>query len=316
MSMAHLYLVLVKFAPVLILIFLGHFIRKTHLLKPEVIEGLKTIIVKLSLPSLLFLTFAQATLEPRYVLIFAALFISSLLMFFLGRPFSKLIAPGNKYYPALFSSFEVGMLGYALFTAFFGADNTYKLAIFDIGHTVFVFFILVTFLQRQNGTHLSPRHMLLSFVKNPVIVAILAGILCSVTGFTGFLQKLEFTAAIDSTLSLLGSVTSPLICIVIGYELHINIKNMIKPLFTVLLRMVLMLVLAFLINKFILIGILQLDHSFTLALFTLSVLPPTFIIPLYINPQAENDKNEILNVISLHILATLLAFLILVSFKI
>jgi len=310
--MEQLYLVLIKFIPVLLLILLGGLIRKIGLLKPGTIEDLKTLIVNLALPALLLLTFARTTFEPRYSLIFITIFLVCLLMLGLGTLFQKKFSPVNRYYPALFSGFETGMLGYALFSAFFGTENTYKIAIFDIGQVCFVFFFLVNFLQKQSGKRTGAKQLLLSFIKSPVILAILAGILMSTTGFAAYAEKFQLTDSFVSVFSLLGALAEPLICIIIGYELHISRQAVLKPFLTVLLRMVLMLGAAFLINKFITVRFLGLDKSFELALYTLFLLPPPFVIPIYIESNSKDEKAEILNTISIHIVMTLIAFLVLV----
>ena len=311
--MDKLYTVLIKFLPVLLLILLGVLIRRRKLLKRETIQELKTVIIDISLPALLILTFANTTFELRYALLFVTIPVVCLVMLALGTGLSKKLAPGNRYYPAVFGGVETGMLGYALYTAFFGAENTYKLAILDLGHAVFIFFILVSYLQKKSGSNIKTKRLVLNFVKSPIILAIVAGIIFSVTGLTAYAQKLQVTDAFVTALKLLGSLTQPLICIVLGYELQIGKSSIIRPLITVLVRMGLMLFAAFIIIRYLIAGLLRLDGSFQTALYMMFLLPPPFIIPLYIDKDAEKDKNEILNVISIHIVLTLAAFMVLAS---
>jgi len=311
--MENLYVVLLKFIPVLSLILLGVLIRRIRLLKQETIQELKTILINISLPSMFVLTFARTKFESRYLLIVLAVFMVCLIMFIFGKGFSKKLCPGNSYYPSVFTGHENGMLGYALFTAFFGAENTYKLAIFDIGQVIFVFFILVNFLKKQNGTIASPKQVIAGFAKSPIILAITTGIIFSSTGLTEYAQNFQITDPVVSVLTLLGNMTVPIICITLGYELRINTKNIVRPLLTVLLRMSLMLGFAFLINEFLVTRLLQLDKSFGLALFTMFMLPPPFVIPIFMDKDTEKEKGDIMNVISVNIVMTLLAFLVLVS---
>ncbi len=311
--MENIYVVLLKFIPVLSLILLGVLIRRIKLLKPETIQELKTILINISLPSMFILTFANTKFELRYLYIFAAVFLVCLFMFLLGKTFSKKLCPDNSYYPSVFTGHENGMLGYALFTAFFGAANTYKLAIFDIGQVVFVFFILVNFLRRQNGTNSSAKQVLTGFAKSPIILAITIGIVFSSTGFTAYAQNFKLTDPIVSVLTLLGNLTIPLICITLGYELRINTKNIVRPFLTVILRMALMLAFAFLINAVLVTRVLQLDKGFELALFTMFILPPPFVIPVFMDENAVKEKSDIMNVISINIVLTLVAFLLLIS---
>ena len=308
-----LYTVLLRFLPILALILLGVLIRRIKLLKPEAIEGFKTVILNISLPVLLFMTFARTAFEPRYILIFIAVFLVCLLTLLLGKGLSGRLRPGNRYYPGLFSGYETGMLGYALFTAIFGSENTYKIAIFDVGQVLFVFFVLMSFLRKQNGTQASTGAVVLGFFKTPVVLAILAGILFSCTGLTALVGGFRLTGAFESALNLIGNLTQPLICIVIGYELTLNVRKLAGPLLTVLLRLAVMLAAAFVLNELLVVRLLGLDRSFCVALYTLFLLPPPFIIPIVIGPGAEKEKSDVLSVLSVHIVLTLAAFLVLVS---
>ncbi|PKM71606.1 MAG: hypothetical protein CVU91_13000 [Firmicutes bacterium HGW-Firmicutes-16] len=311
--MENLFTVLIKFLPVLLMILLGALIRKIKLLKPDTVQELKTILINISLPSMFVLTFARTVFELRYLLIFGAVFLVYLITMFMGKGVSKKLCPGNSYFPSVFAGHETGMLGYALFTAFFGAENTYKIAIFDIAQVVFVFFILVNFLRKQNGTNATAKQIIMGFAKSPIILSISAGIILSTTGLTSYLQGFQITDSFVTLLTLLGNLTVPIICITIGYELRINLNNILRPFLTVILRMAVMLAFAFLINEFLVTRVLHLDSSFGIALYTMFLLPPPFVIPIFIDQKAEKEKNDILNVISIHIVMTLAAFLVLVS---
>jgi len=311
--MTQIYEVMIKALPVILLILLGILLRRTQLIKKPTVDDLKKIVVSIALPSTLFLTFAGTTFQSNYLWIFVCVFSVCIIMLFAGLGLQKIISPDNKYYPALFAGFEAGMMGYALFTSFFGAQNTYKFAIIDVGQVVFVFFILVAFLQRQSGEKASAVKLVKGFLLSPIILSIVLGILIGSTGFFAAVSAYKITGAFTDTLKLLGSMTQPLICIVIGYELHMQARGILKPLITVLLRMGILLGIAFLLNTFLIDKALHLDKSFQLAVYTMFLLPPPFVIPIYMGDTAERQKPMILNTISLHVLCSLAAFVILVS---
>jgi len=311
--MPQVYEVIVKALPVILLIILGIILRSTQLIKKSTVDDLKKIVVNIALPSTLLLTFAGTQFQSKYLWIFICVFAVCICMLFAGMGIKKIINPGNKYYPALFAGFEAGMMGYALFTSFFGAENTYKFAIIDVGQVVFVFFVLVAFLQRQGGGKASAGKLLKGFVLSPIILSILFGILIGSTGLFAAVSSYPVTGAVTDTLKLLGSLTQPLICIVIGYELRIQAKNIRIPLVTVLLRMGILICLAFLINTFLIDKALHLDKSFQLAVYTMFLLPPPFVVPIYMSDSAEKEKEVVLATVSLHVLFSLAAFVILVS---
>lgn len=311
--MPQVYIVIIKALPVILLILLGVILRRTGLIRKTTVDDLKKIVVNIALPSTLFLTFAGTSFQSNYLWIFVFVFAVCLLMLAAGIGFGKIISPDNKYYPALFAGFEAGMMGYALFTSFFGVENTYKFAIIDVGQVVFVFFVLVAFLQRQSGGKASAAKLIKGFLLSPIILSIILGVMIGSTGLFAAASAYPITGAFTDTLKLLGSMTQPLICIVIGYELHMQAKNIQKPLLTVLLRMSILMGIAFLLNTFLIDRALHLDKSFQLAVYTMFLLPPPFVIPIYMGESSDKQTPVILNTISLHVLFSLAAFVVLVS---
>jgi hypothetical protein len=57
-------------------------------------------------------------------------------------------------------------------------------------------------------------------------------------------------------------------------------------------------------------GILHLEPAFEAALFTLFILPPPFIIPLYVRPDLIDEKRYINNVLTLYTIVSIIIFTI------
>ncbi len=298
-----------KVLPVIWLLFLGNILRKMDFITQNTINDLKKIVVNISLPALLFIAFAEIKLEHKYLYLVLIIFLTCVLMLFLGMLFKKMGKIGNSYYPALFSGFETGMMGYSLFVAVYGTANLYKLALIDLGQVIFVFFVLVSYLGKLNGKGVSPKELALSFLKSPVIIAILLGILAGATGITGTVKSFSLTNSFLETLKLLSGLTTSLICLVIGYELRINLRKIGLPLGTVFLRIGLLLLSAYLINILLVDQVFHLDRGFRMALYAMFLLPPPFVIPIFMTDQGESQKELVLNTISIHIVLSILMFL-------
>lgn len=305
--------VISKALPVILLIILGTCLRYAKFISKPAIGDLKKIIVNIALPSTLLLTFAGTTFALKYLWIVLCIFSICSIMLIAGLFIGKKMSPDNKYFPALFTGFEAGMLGYALFASFFGSENVFKFAVIDIGQVIFVFFVLTAFLRAHNGEKPTAKVLFQGFFRSPVILSILTGVLIGVTGVFASVAGNKIGISFIETLKLLGGMTQPLICIVIGYELKINVRKIIRPLVTVLLRMAIFLCLAFVINLLLIDSILHLDGSFQIAVYTMFLLPPPFVIPIFMKDSAEKERGAVLDVISLHILCSLAAYIVLVS---
>lgn len=311
--MTQFYEVVSKALPVILMIILGACLRYSKFISKTAIGDFKKIIVNIALPSTLFLTFAGTTFAGKYLWIVLCVFSICVMMLFAGMFIGRKMSPENKYFPALFTGFEAGMLGYALFASFFGSENVFKFAIIDIGQVIFVFFVLFAFLRSRNGEKATAKVLFLGFFRSPVIISILLGVLIGVTGLFAAISENKIGLSFLETFKMIGGLTQPMICIVIGYELQINFKNMLKPLVAVLIRMGIFLCIAFIVNTLLIEGLLHLDRSFQIAVYTMFLLPPPFVIPIFMADSAEKEKPIILDTISLHILCSLAAYIVLVS---
>ncbi|NLW46499.1 MAG: permease [Firmicutes bacterium] len=301
--------VISKVLPVIWLLFLGNILNRLNFIKQDTVNDLKKIVVNLSLPALLFMAFAETRLEQKYLYLVLVIFLTCVVMLFLGMFFKKIGKIENNYYPALFSGFETGMMGYSLFLTVYGAANMYQLALVDLGQVVFVFFVLVSYLGKLNGKTFSAKELALSFLKSPVIIAILFGILVGATGLTDVIKAFPLSNSFLETLQLLSGLTTSLICLVIGYELRINPKKIGFPLLTTLLRMGVLLLFAYLINTLLIDQVFHLGRGFQIALYAMFLLPPPFVIPIFMEDQGESQKGLVLNTISIHIVLSIIGFL-------
>ena len=73
-------------------------------------------------------------------------------------------------------------------------------------------------------------------------------------------------------------------------------------------RLAILLPLAFVLNAWFLPDVLGLERPFQIALFTLLILPPPFIIPLYMKPDAADEKRYVNNVLTLYTVVTIVLF--------
>ena len=307
--MSEAIIIISKVLPVILLILLGHFLRRFKVVKQETIDDIKKLVVNLTLPALLFSAFANTAFEARYLLIVIAVFFSCAILLLITSFLRKPLGINNAYWPSLYSGFETGMMGYSIFVAVYGAAEMYKLAIMDIGQVTFVFFILVSVLKRTNGENTNFKQLIFSFIKSPVIISIILGIAAGLIGLSVMMQGNAGAEAIVETLNLIGGLTMPLICLAIGFELRVDIRRIKEPLLTALSRITILLIIAFVINKTIISNLLDLDSSYEIALYTLFLLPPPFVIPIYMAGKKETDKQMVLNTISIHIILTLVAFM-------
>ena len=173
---------LARVLPVILLIALGAGLRRARVFSSNTSAELKQLVVNVTLPALLFVAFAHLDAERRYLGLVATMFLACWAGLLIGKaiqPFTNLRA---RTFPVLFTGFEAGMMGYALYASLYGEANLHRFALVDLGHVVFVFTVLIPALNRNVRGVRSWRETLGGIARTPVILAIVAGLLSGGTG--------------------------------------------------------------------------------------------------------------------------------------
>lgn len=302
--------ILNRVLPILLLLFLGYWIRRTRFLGDDLIEGLRKVVVYLALPAVLFLSFVQVELKPSFLAVFFVIFFLCVLLFGLGRLVRPRLAPKQTYFPFLTTGFEYGMLGISLFASAYGLQNIGYIAVIDLGHEIFIWFVFLALLMMTRDRAQSPGQLFQSFLKSPVILGILAGILLNVAGIGHLLAVWPVTGGIMAALEFLASMTVPLILIIVGYGIQLNREGFGSASRVVLFRLVILIPLALLLGRALIQDLLQLEKGFAVALFVLLILPPPFIVPLFMDQDSIADRRYVNNVLTLHTVVTIVVFAI------
>jgi hypothetical protein len=303
--------------PILLLVGLGVLIRRRGLLAAPTIDDLRRLIVSITLPATLFMAFLRVDLEARYAVIVVSVFLACVAVLAAAPRLRRTAGIRATSMPNLAAGFEAGMLGIPLFTGIFGASELYRFAIVEIGQELFVFFILVTVVvMRASGRRPALGETVGTFIRHPVILAILAGIGGSITGLADTLDANPLGEALLTTVGLLAAITTPLIAIVLGYSTTLGSGSLRDPARTLAVRLPIWIGLAIVFNIVVIDGLLGLDRLFQAAVMTMAILPPPFVVPLYMaralkhDPEHDPEHVYTVNTLSLATLVTLAAIVV------
>jgi hypothetical protein len=170
-------------------------------------------------------------------------------------------------------------------------------------------------LMRRDGVT-QPVQLLFAVFRSPVMVAIMAGIALNILGAQDFLYDEVLVGAVISTLEFLSNLTIPLILIIVGYGIKFEVDDARDTFIVIGIRLALLIPLALVLNLVLVQGLLDLEEGFAAALFTLLILPPPFIVPLYMRADASADERRYINnLLTLYTIATIVIFTIYFSFN-
>lgn len=299
-----------RLLPIILILGLGNLVREKSLLSEQSIKELKGLVINIALPAVLFGAFLEMDLDPSYLLIFAIVLLICVLMYGLGHLLRTRVGKSREYYPFLMTGFEFGMVGIPLFGAAYGLDAVGYIAIVDLSHELFIWFVFVTLLRMKRDGHGSISTTLKSFLRSPLIIAILAALGLNISGLGGAFEAHAAGQAVTRTLELLGGMLIPVILVIVGYGMRLNLRNAMATLSVVAPRLVILIPMALVLNRVLATAMPGFSPAFEAALFTFLILPPPYVVPLFMPQGITDERTFVNNVLSVYTAVTLIIFIV------
>ena len=297
-----------KLLPILLLIAGGYLLRRTRILGPDGLSALKKLVVNAGLPAVMFLSFLRVELDLRFFLVILLIFFLNLALFFAGK--IKGIRRKGNFEPFLMTGFEYGMFAFGVFSVAYGQDAVPLIAVVDLGHELFIWFIFVPAVMAAAGQRKGLRGTVVSFVSSPIIIAIVLGVVFNLLGLRLFLEKTPIASGVVRMLEMVGSMTGPLILLVLGAGLVFTREGFRLALKTLALRLPLVLLLYLAVSRFVFGRWLKLPAGYNIALFVLLVSPPPYVLPVFMGKGTEEEQGRINTTLALYTLVSLAAFMV------
>jgi predicted permease len=299
-----------RIAPIIILLAIGKLLQVKQFIRPSTVIDLKKIVVNLALPAVLFTSFLTVDLQTAYFLFVPIIVVYCVLLYLLGVGLHRLLKVKGEYFPFLITGFEYGMMGVSLFGAAYGLGQIGKIAIIDLGQETFIWFIYVALLIQKRDGETNAINLIKMFATSPVIIAIVAGLVLNLAGLSEMIGSLPLVNGLLNAVELVGSLTIPLILMVVGYGIQLDMKEFVYSARVILIRLLVNIPVALLLNHFFVRGLMGLDAGFQAALFTLLILPPPFILTLFMDQDRKEELHSVDNTLTLHTLVTIVIFII------
>lgn len=298
--------------PVVFMLGLGFLARKKNILSAEHNAGLKKLIFSILLPILVFNAAFTLSVDPKYMLLMGYMFglqcLTLVLGFLLARIFRGEYAHVSPY---LMTTIEGGNAFYPLYMSLVGAGFTSYFVLLDIPGVFMIFLVIPLILARVTAAGARTGEMVKNAFTNPVIVALLAGLILNLTGIAGLFMATPAYAAYEALANTATGPIAPLILFTLGYSFSIGRENLGPILKTLVLRLALMALgtgAAFLLFPWI----LQ-DAALKIAVMLFLMCPPAFASPIILEKlyRKDADGSFCSTYISVHMLATVLIFALL-----
>lgn len=274
--MEKFFTVLQIITPIFIAIFLGVLARKKKLVTSEEVKGLQQYAMKYGVPCVLFnscLTSNFGTEAVASIVLFAPLALISSLWSFRAR---KKLFPYHNL-PMLFSAQESGMLGIPLFMTLFGAEQAYRVGVFDIAQS-FVVIPVMAILMADAGENPSVPTIIKKVVQSPFLIMSALGLILNLSGASDYLNQIGVGGIITETTGFLAQPVSAVILFSVGYNFSLNRDNL-KPVIKISTIHFLLFAAFGLILQGAMCFLTSVDVETRWAILIFSTLPASFLSP-------------------------------------
>ena len=286
--------------PVFLALAMGMMCRSKGFLTRDGVDTLKKVIINLTLPFVLFNSFATAEYSLSALILPVIIFLICTAMLALGFVWVKVSKSGSKVAPFLASGFEAGMLGFSLFALLFPDRSASKFAMLVLGQEIFVFTLYKMLLTGKT----SPKAILNDFMTSPTLIAVVLGLIVGASGLYDCFRSWGVNTIIESVTSFISAPTGTIILFAVGFDLVLKEINWKKTGGMVAMRLVIagvMLGLLILLNRTVLNGMI-----FEGAAVMLFMLPSPYIIPIF--ADASEERVQISSALSALTLITMVLF--------
>ncbi len=291
--------------PVVVMIVIGILARKTGLISEKGISDIKTFIVRFTLPATLFQAFYTVKFTWREGVMLITIAAVSLIAFFLGFLICRLFKMSERIAPYLCTTIEGGSIGYALAILMSGQKNLYHFALLDVGNALIQWGVVMTVLQIRSEKGKSGKEIARSLVT-PVNIAIVSGLLFSVTGIGPAISRMSAGFVVDDVLSFASAPTGPVIMMTIGYGLSLSGVRWKETLKGAAARAICFGVLGavvFMLTPLIFPG----DPLYKSAVLLFFIMPPTYAFSVF--TRNEKEDAYVSSFLAIYTIFTIIAFI-------
>lgn len=298
-----------KIIPIITLILIGVYARRQEWLDKVTVANVKKGLVSVALPAVLFNAFMTMDLKAEYLFLSVLFFVFMIVLLMVGQLLNKNKKLSHPALPFLMTGFAFGLLGIPMLGGVYGMENVGGLSVLGVGHEFFAWFVYVTVIKHQLGNEKFSVQTIKDFVKSPLIISIVAGLLINVIGLRPILEGFFLTSGLLNTITMLASITTPLILIIVGYGMSFETHYMKKSIQLLVFRLVFVFTLGYLLKMLLIDPLFHMNDLFDMSYYTFLILPPPFMLVIFI-AQYDTEESAIVanNTIVLNTLFTIVAF--------
>ena len=298
-------------APVIFMLALGFFAKRFKIISDEQNGGIKKLIFSILLPILVFNATFTMSVAPEYMKISGFMFGLQCVTLLLGAIIFRFVKNDYSHIsPYMMTTIEGGNAFYPLYISLVGTGFSSYFVLLDVPGIFMIFLVIPLVLARRTAGGTSAKQMLKNIYTNPIVCALLSGIILNLTGVTKLFMQTPVFPVYEALASTATTPIGALILFTLGHSLTIEKENLAPMIVTIIIRIVLMggvIALAFALFPWILS-----DLQLKIAVILFLMSPPAFGLPLVLGGiyKKAGDDAYCSTCTSMHMIITIIVFAI------
>lgn len=301
--------------PVIFMIGLGYFCKVKNIVTNAQKDSIKHVLFDVVLPLVVFNAVFTSKLDKDTIFIVIYAIVAWSIAFLIGKLLKNWISERYEaVIPYMLWTVEGGSVALPLYSSIVGNGYAFNTIRFDMAGIVIGFIFIPILVAKESSGEISSKELIHKIMTNSFVLALLAGLLCNIIGLYGLLERWNSVNLYVNTMNMASSSLTSMILFTIGHELKFE-----KSTFAPIMRLIFVRVLtsaAIVAGIFILFPKMISEKTFMLAVLVYFSCPTGFANQLQVQPLFKNEKDGqfLSTYISLYMLVTLLAYMLIVTF--
>ncbi|WP_294561208.1 AEC family transporter [uncultured Traorella sp.] len=307
--------VLETIIPVFFMLLLGFLSRRYHWISPDQKEGVKKVLFSIVLPIVVFNAIFTSDIQPSLFLVILYALLAWCAAFVIGKLCSKWISERySKIVPYMLWTVEGGSVALPLYTSIVGEGYAINTITFDMAGIIIGFVLIPILVSKESAKNASSSEIIKKILTNSFVLALVFGLILNFMGVYSLLDKINVLTIYTDTVSMATVSLTGLILFSMGYELSLKFSMLMPILRLSLIRIVTSVMIV--LGIFFLFPHLMENRYFMIAVLVYFSCPTGFANQLQVQPlfKDETDESFLSTYLSLYMIVTLIAYVLIVSF--
>lgn len=299
--------VLIIVLPVIVMLILGKCCNTFGLLSNEGATQIKKLMVNVMLPVAIFHAMATGT----YTKAVAIMFIVIMIILFVSLGMGYILRPVvgktyGKYLPFIITIYEGGMIAYPLYSNACGSENLSNIATLDVANCLFCFSVLIILIRMQeDGIAPTASNLIKGAITSPTFDAAILGVIVGCSGVMNTFLGTSAGQIYQAVENVVTAPLSPMILIVVGYDMAFS-KELIGPCVKAVLSRVVVQLICLIPAYYIVNNLFPGNLMMKLAILIYMIAPPSYSVPAFV--KGDDCKRFMATVNSIYCLATIVLY--------